>query len=392
MAAEPVKTELPAGRSVHLCLIAGEHSGDALGGPLMAALRGRSDLAWTFSGVGGELMEAQGLTSRFPLSEIAIMGPLAILSRLPKLLRRVREAADTVIAARPAGLVIIDSPEFTHAVARRVRRRLPDLPIIDYVSPSVWAWRQGRARRMRAYVDHVLAILPFEPAAHERLGGPPCSYVGHPLVERLDEFAPDEAARAGRPPKLLVLPGSRVTEVRRLMRPFGETLRLLQESVGAFEAIVPAPDNVRSLVEELAAGWPIMPRIVSGQAAKMRAFREARAALAASGTVSLELALARVPMVIGYRIDLLAAAMRFLLKAHSVVLPNLIIGRNAVPEFIQERCTPQHLANALAPLLAEGPARAAQLQAFDEVVERMTENVESPSERAAAIVLQTIGL
>ena len=392
MAAEPVKTELPAGRSVHLCLIAGEHSGDALGGPLMAALRGRSDLAWTFSGVGGELMEAQGLTSRFPLSEIAIMGPLAILSRLPKLLRRVREAADTVIAARPAGLVIIDSPEFTHAVARRVRRRLPDLPIIDYVSPSVWAWRQGRARRMRAYVDHVLAILPFEPAAHERLGGPPCSYVGHPLVERLDEFAPDEAARAGRPPKLLVLPGSRVTEVRRLMRPFGETLRLLQESVGAFEAIVPAPDNVRSLVEELAAGWPIMPRIVSGQAAKMRAFREARAALAASGTVSLELALARVPMVIGYRIDLLAAAMRFLLKAHSVVLPNLIIGRNAVPEFIQERCTPQHLANALAPLLAEGPARAAQLQAFDEVVERMTENVGSPSERAAAIVLQTIGL
>jgi len=172
-----------------LFLIAGEHSGDALGAKLIEALRRLSPRPLGLEGVGGELMVEQGCPTLFPLAEIAVMSPLDVLPRLPLIWRRIRQSVDAVVAQNPAALVILDSPEFTHQVAKRVRRRNPDLPIIDYVSPSVWAWRPGRARKMARYVDHILAILPFEPDAHRRLGGPACSYVGHPLVEKLDWMA-----------------------------------------------------------------------------------------------------------------------------------------------------------------------------------------------------------
>src|SRR5690606_25452220 len=165
-------------------LVAGEQSGDALGARLMGALRARLGDRVTFSGVGGPLMGKEGLETLFPLADVAVMGPLSILPRLPRIIRRVHRTVDAAIAMRPDVVVIIASPEFTHAIARRIRRRCPSLPIIDYVSPSVWAWRPGRAKRMRRYVDHVLALLPFEPDVHLRLGGPPCTYVGHPLIER----------------------------------------------------------------------------------------------------------------------------------------------------------------------------------------------------------------
>ena len=174
------------GRDLRLFIVAGEHSGDALGGQLMAALNERRRGRIRYVGVGGELMAQQGLVSQFPLQDVAVMGIGAILGRLPTILRRVYGTAAAVVAAEPDALVIIDSPEFTHPIARRIRRRRPEVPIIDYVSPSVWAWRPGRARKMRNYVDHVLALLPFEPDAHHRLRGPPCTYVGHPLIERMD--------------------------------------------------------------------------------------------------------------------------------------------------------------------------------------------------------------
>ena len=195
-----------------LFVIACEESGDRLGGALMRALRSTSPRAIDFIGIGGTDMAEQGLASLFPIDDLAIVGFNAVFARLPLLVRRINETVDAVLREQPDGLIIIDSPDFTHRVARRVRKAAPQIPIVDYVSPSVWAWRPGRARAMRRYVDHLLALLPFEPEAHKRLGGPPCTYVGHPLTEAVADLRPDERERARRnadPPVLLVLPGSR---------------------------------------------------------------------------------------------------------------------------------------------------------------------------------------
>lgn len=211
-------------RVLDVYLVAGEESGDQLGFKLMRALREATGGAVAFRGVGGRAMEEEGLQSLFPMSDVAVMGFLPVIRRLPQLLARIRQVADDIIASPPDVLVIIDSPDFTHRVAKRVRAALPHLPVVDYVSPTVWAWRPGRAPRMRAYVDHLLALLPFEPEAHQRLGGPPCTYVGHPLIERTAEMRPpadNPGLRDASPPTLLVLPGSRRSEIERLSDDFG---------------------------------------------------------------------------------------------------------------------------------------------------------------------------
>ncbi len=375
-------------------LIAGEESGDQLGAGLMRALRSESR-AVTFAGVGGHAMEREGLKSLFPLSEIAVMGITAVLARLPSIYRRGLEVVEAVVQARPDVLVVIDSPEFTHAVARRVRRKLPHLPIVNYVSPSVWAWRPGRAPRMRAYVDHVLALKPFEPAAHLQLGGPPCTYVGHPLVERLDELRPVPGERPSLesdPVTLLVLPGSRRSEISRLAEPFGRAIGLLQRSAGRrLDIVLPAVPHLLEDIRARTAAWPVQPRIVEGEAAKRAAFRRANVALAASGTVTLELALSGVPMVVAYKVSKLEAQLRHLIKVPSIVLANLILGENVIPERVQWDCTPAKLAEALLPLLGDTPERRTQLEAFsrlDGIME--TGSSSTPSERAAGIVLAEI--
>jgi lipid-A-disaccharide synthase len=311
--------------------------------------------------------------------------------------RRVYQAVDAGLTAAPDGVIIIDSPEFTHPIAKRIRKRKPLVPIIDYVSPSVWAWRPGRAKKMKPYVDHLLALLPFEPAAHERLGGPPCTYVGHPLIEKLDWIRSLDAAELGArlgldpaKPVLLVLPGSRPTEVRRLMQPFGETVRLLTERHGPLEIIIPAVDSVRVLIEEALASWPVRPHLVSGETDKFKAFGLARAALAASGTVTLELGLAGVPMAVAYRVDAVASRLRFLLKVHSVVLANLVIGENVFPELLQEDCTPEKLAAALLPLLGDTPERQRQLEGLGSIAEKMLLGGTTPSEKAAETAIELI--
>jgi lipid-A-disaccharide synthase len=379
-------------------IVAGEHSGDVLGGKLIEALKAKADAdAFAFAGVGGEHMEAAGLPSIFPLSDVAVMGPAAILARLPKLVRRVYGAVDAALAFNPNAVIIIDSPEFTHPIAKRIRQRRPSIPIIDYVSPSVWAWRPGRARKMRPYVDHLLALLPFEPEAHARLGGPACSYVGHPLIERapwIDGLETETLCsrlglRSGLP-VLLVLPGSRPSEVSRLMAPFGETFGALREKAGPFEVIIPAVSSVRPLIEQALPAWPQQPHLVEGESDKFTAFKLARAALAASGTVTLELGVTGTPMVVAYRVDPVAARLRFLLKVHSVVLANLVLGVNAFPEFIQEDCTPAKLSAALAPLLKNTPERANQVAALAKIREKMFLPEGTPSGKAAEIVLSTL--
>lgn len=384
--------------AVRLFLVAGEHSGDALGARLMAAIRAKAERPVEFSGVGGGQMAAAGLASLFPLSDVAVMGPLAILRALPRLIRRINQTADAGVSAAPHTIVIIDSPEFTHPIARRIRKRLPAVPIIDYVSPSVWAWRPGRAARMRAYIDHVMALLPFEPAAHERLGGPPCSYVGHPLIERVPDMAAAKSSALATEFRLdparktlVVLPGSRRSEVGRLMQPFGEALGLLSGRVGPLNIFIPAVDHVRDLIATRASSWPQPVHLLSGESQKFAAFKLADAALAASGTVTLELALAGTPMIVAYRVDALAACLQFLVKTPHFALSNLVLGERAFPELMQDDCTPQKLAAALSALLTDPQVRAGQQAALDRLPGLMRLPSGTPSEAAAAIVLRHAG-
>jgi lipid-A-disaccharide synthase len=372
-------------------LIATEESGDRLGSELIRALRLRLGDAVTFEGIGGSGMAREGMASLFPIEELSIIGFAAIPKKLPMILRRLAEATEAVLRAAPDILVIIDSPDFTHRVARRVRRRDPSIPIVDYVSPTVWAWRPGRARAMRFYVDHVLALLPFEPEVHQKLGGPLCSYVGHPLIAQLDSLRPNEDEQARRdaaPPVLLVLPGSRRGEIRHHMAIFGAALGLLQKQGVAFELILPTMPHLEAAIAAALTDWPVQPRVVVGEQAKRAAFRIAHAAFAKSGTVTLELAVAGVPMVAAYRAGNVEAWIaRRLIRSASVILANLVIGENVVPEFIQQDCTPEKLAQALREVLQDTPMRQRQVEAFAKLDHIMDTGRSSPSEAAAEIVL-----
>jgi lipid-A-disaccharide synthase len=388
-----VTTEPAAGRDkpLRVFLVVGEESGDHLGAGLMQALKQQCGGHVTFAGVGGQEMAREGLVSLFPLTDISLVGFTAVLRQLPLVLRRIRETANAAIAAAPDVVVIIDSPDFTHRVARRIRAVHPDIPIVDYVSPSVWAWRPGRARAMRAYIDHVLALLPFEPEVHARLGGPACTYVGHPLAERVDELRPNvsDAKRRGTPPPIvLVLPGSRRAELRNLIAVFGETIERLRAESGPFELVLPTVPHLLNDVKAAVAHWNPAPRILVDHDEKRAAFRQARAALAASGTVTLELALAGVPMVAAYRVGALEAViLRRLIRVPTVILANLVIGENIVPEFLQEDCTAERLSGALTPLLRDGAERQRQCDAFAKLDAIMQIGSVSPNTRAAECVV-----
>ena len=371
-------------------LIATEESGDRLGAALMKALRVRlGDVR--FQGIGGRAMTGEGITSPFPIDELSIIGFAAVVKQLPMLLRRIREATDAVLAAKPDVLVIIDSPDFTHRVARRVRAKNPAIKIVNYVSPTVWAWRSGRAAEMRGYVDHVLALLPFEPEAHQRLGGPLCTYVGHPLTEQIATLRPnndEQIRRDAQPPVLLVLPGSRRGEIRHHMAVFGEAMKRLRDDGVAFEAVLPTMPHLVDAVREALTTWPVQPRLVIGEDDKRAAFRIAHAALAKSGTVTLELAIAGVPMVTAYRGGTVEAFIaKRVVKLTSVILANLVIGDNVIPEYLQDDCTALTLAPALREVMTDTPLRRRQLQAFARLDAIMTTGDVSPSAKAAEVVV-----
>jgi lipid-A-disaccharide synthase len=290
-------------------------------------------------------------------------------------------------------LILIDAPDFSQRVAARVRRRLPKLRIVKYVSPTVWVWRPWRARAMRRTTDLILAILPFEPEVHQRLGGPRCVYVGHPLLEHVEDFRPTPADRAAQSgvPLVLVLPGSRRQEIKRLAPIFGETLGRVAAQRGPFDLVLPTLPHWRDEIALATAEWPVQPRIVTDEAEKHAVFRRARAALAASGTVTLELGLAHVPQVVAYRVPLVEGWIgRLLVLVHSVVLTNLVLGENVVPEFLQTECTADNLTRALADIIGDTPARrrqAAALRRLDGILAIDGK----PSERAAHAVLELLG-
>ena len=381
-------------RNLLVFIVAGEVSGDRLGGPLMAALKERTGGRVRFAGVGGPEMVAQGLETLFPIEMTAVMGFGAIVSQIPAYLERIRKTADAAVAAKPDIVVVIDSPDFTHRVANRVRAIAPEIPIIDYVCPSVWAWRPWRAKAMRRYIDHVLALLPFEPDAMKRLGGPPCSFVGHPIGERAGQLrpsAPDQSRRAEMPHVVLLMPGSRKGELQRMLGTFERAAARIAEGDPAVEFVMPAVSAHAEHLARQVATWPVPVRVVSEQTEKDAAFRSARAALVKSGTGTLELAVAGIPMAVTYRVGYVEGALAYaLMNVSSIILANLVLGENVVPQFVQSNATPAKLAAATLDIIRDGPARQRQLDAFKRLDDIMEIGRARPSERAADIVLAEI--
>src|SRR5216684_6391367 len=320
-------------------IVAGEPSGDAIGGALIAALRERTAGHLRIAGIGGERMAEQGLTSLVPLADLAVAGVAEVLPRAPLILQRVRETVAAIRTMRPDAVITIDSSGFSWRIAQRLRRAGERLPLIHYVAPMVWAWRGGRARRMARWYDHLLTLLPFEPPYFERVGLA-ASYVGHPVLESGADKG--DAARfrarhgiAEGELVLSVLPGSRSGEVRRLVPIFGAALRRLEGMVGPFRVAVPSVATVADWVSQGVRDWPGRPIVLRGAADKYDAFAASRAALAASGTVALELALAGVPMAIAYRLGPLTEALLWrIAKVRQANLINLLLGRTLVPEHL----------------------------------------------------------
>lgn len=375
-------------------LIAGEPSGDVLGGALMRALKERTGGAVSFAGVGGERMAAEGLRSLVPLNELAVMGIAEVLPRARLILRRVRETADAIVRLKPAAVVTIDSSGFTWRIAQALRRRGESLPLIHYVAPMVWAWGAGRVRRIARWYDHLMCLLPFEPPYFEQ-AGLPASWVGHPVLESDLDRGDRKGFRARQgiapeTPLLMVLPGSRQTEVRRLLPVFGATVQRLAARFPDLRVVVPTVGNVADIVSNAVREWAV-PAIVVEGIEKPDAYAASDAALAASGTVALELAMARLPAVVAYRVNPLTALLaQRLVKVRYVNLVNLLLDREAVPELLLERCTPEALESAVAVLLADEAARAAQVGAYEEALARLGSEGARPSLRAADVVLDVI--
>lgn len=377
-----------------LMLVAGEPSGDLLGAELMAALKDLTHGQVKIIGVGGEAMAREGLDSLFDLSATALMGLQEVVPKIPEVLRRIRRAADFAAATKPDAVVLIDSPDFTHRVAKRIRKIAPDIPTINYVAPQVWATRPGRAAKMAQYFNLVLALLPFEPPFFAGYGLK-AVFVGHPALERGKKMIGGEAFRARHnipadAPLLAVLPGSRTLEVRHLLPVFAETMALLKARVPGLHTVIPVVPQVAARIRQGTQDWPVPLMLISGDAEKFAAFDAADAALAASGTVTTELALSHTPMVVAYKVGKLTAAIyRKLIgvRVKYFTLINLILDRPAVPELMQEDCRPERLADAVAPLLTDPAAAARQRAEQNEALRLMGEGADQPSRRAAKAIL-----
>lgn len=386
-------TSVPAGSPL-IFVVAGEPSGDAIGARLMAALKRETGGAVRFAGIGGARMEAEGLTSLFPMSDLTLFGLAEVLPKIRLVKARIAETVAAVRAARPDAVVTIDAPGFSFRVQKRLGAGWTKR--IHYVAPTVWAWRPGRARKIARFLDRLLVLLPFEPPYFDAVGLP-CDFVGHPVVEEGANRGdgPGFRARHGIPADallLVVLPGSRRSEVRTLLPIFADALARLRSRFPNLRAVVPTVETVAEEVKRATAAWPVPTVVVEGAAEKYSAFAAGTAAMAASGTVSLELAIARLPTVIAYRLHPVSAAIaRRLVKVRYATLANIILDRAAVPEFIQDRCRADLIVESVGTLLADPAARARQVQEVSLALDQLGGDDPPPSRCAARAVLAAIG-
>jgi len=375
-------------------IIAGEASGDNLAGRLMSALKEETGGRARFAGVGGPQSAAQGLESLFPMQELSLMGLAEVLPHLPRLVKRLRQTTAAIRQFRPDVVVTVDAPGFCLRVAHNLRGS--GIPVVHYVAPQLWAWRPGRAKKLAKRVDHVMALLPFEVPFFADYGVP-CTYVGHSAIEAGAGRGDGTAFRQRHGlladvPVLCVVPGSRAGEVRRILPIFAEALSLLKERYPNLHIVIPVADAVAQDVERLTADWPFPVVRVTNAEERFDAFAACDAAMTKSGTVTLELALAEVPMVVAYRVTQATASLVRLMgvSVEHASLVNLLVGHGLVPELIQEDCTPQKVAAAMEELFTSDEAREAQREGFRRVIAMMGEATPPPSTRAAKVVLELV--
>ncbi|MCP1199340.1 lipid-A-disaccharide synthase [Notoacmeibacter sp. MSK16QG-6] len=375
-----------------IAVVAGEESGDVLAADLIRYLKEIAGCDVQLIGTGGDHLAALGQRSLIDPEDISIKGISAVLTSLPKLLGHIRNVSAEIVRLKPDAMLIVDNPDFTHRVAKRVRARLPNLPIVDLVCPQVWAWRHWRAKAMRSYVDHVLCLLPFEPEALERLNGPSATYVGHRLAG-LEALRHSFEAHRERPvsadPVLLLLPGSRSRDAKVLLPRYRRAVEILEELGYRPKLVLPTVSRIEPLIREIVADWPYEVDIVSGEEVRHEAFERADVALAASGTVTLELALAGLPFVSTYRIDRIAWWAHQYIPVWSTSLPNLVADRPVIPELHDFDGRASNIAREIARLLESEPARAAQKDGFAEIRRRMETSTES-GKVGATILLDLI--
>lgn len=386
--------------SLRVFILAGEASGDHLGGPLMAALRRQCPVRIDFFGVGGPTMAQNSLEPLFAIEDLSVMGLVEIAPRLPLLARRLNACVAAIQARRPDAIITIDAPDFAFRLGQRLKRRGVTAPHIHYVAPTVWAWRPGRARAIAQYLDHIMTLLPFEPPYFER-EGLTASYVGHPVIERNQRSTePSEAAFrdayaiAPSAPLLAILPGSRRAELKRLLPDFVAAAEGLRDSAPGTTIVFPTFAHFVDEIADATAHWRQPPVIVTKSGDKAAALQSARAAIAASGTVGLELAFHMVPHVVAYRVSPLTAFLaRRLVRTRWVHLANIILDEAAVPELLQQDVSVPRLIAEAEALLADGPARERQLKHFARLLTVMTlDGGARPSEKAAAAVLGILNL
>ena len=375
-------------------IVSGEASGDNLAGRLMGALKRETGGRIRFAGVGGPQSASQGLVSLFPMSDLSVMGLAEVLPHLPRLVRRLNETTAAARRLKPDAVVTVDSPGFCLRLAHRLRGS--GIPVIHYVAPQLWAWGPFRARKLRKRVDHIMALLPFEVPFFAQYGIP-CTYVGHPAIDAGAERGDGPAFRTRHglspdAPVLCVLPGSRAGEVRRMLPVFGDALMLLKEKYPDLRIVIPVVDSVAQVVRQITQDWPLPTVLIIDMAERFDAFAAADAAMAKSGTVTLELALADVPMVVAYRISPTSAFLvrRMGVSVEHASLVNLLAGRQVVPEYLQEDCTGPKIAEAVIDILSSKQVRESQQKAFKEVVRALGDRIPSPSERAAKVVLDVV--
>ncbi|UXN04584.1 MULTISPECIES: lipid-A-disaccharide synthase [unclassified Bartonella] len=376
-------------KKIKIAIVAGEESGDLLGADLIEVLKKKISGQIELIGVGGQHLEKFGLKSLFDPEDIALMGITAVLKQLPKLYSHIKKLAQFLADQNPDCLIIIDSPDFTHRVAKRVRALNPSIPIIKYIAPSVWAWRPQRAKEMRSYIDHVLVILPFEPKVMEMLDGPPSTYVGHRLLSSasINDVRQFRQTRVTDGKKhVIILPGSRRSEVRALMPDFGRAVNELSQRADNIRFILPTLPKIEKEVRQLVSEWAVKPDIVVGDVEKWQAFKQSDVALAASGTVSLELALCNIPTVLAYRADWFSKMVVLpKITIWSAALPNIIADEPIVPEYFNEYIKVGMLARQVERHMHDGPAQNAQLLGFKKIYNIM--KTEQPSGEIAANVI-----